>query len=131
VREALDEAVEAESAQVVGHLRGAVTTSVLTEAAIRGKSDPLLGLKEIVIIGKLIPAGTGMSRYRSIRVQTTGEGAISDDEARAMFGLPPRIEDEEAETVARELLGSGAGLTGVPSGDGASIEAEEVTQAAE
>jgi DNA-directed RNA polymerase subunit beta' len=43
------------------------TTRVLTEAAISGKSDPLLGLKENVIIGKLIPAGTGMSRYRNIR----------------------------------------------------------------
>ncbi|HYZ46870.1 MAG TPA: DNA-directed RNA polymerase subunit beta', partial [Actinomycetota bacterium] len=56
------------------------TTRVLTEAAIRGKSDPLLGLKENVIIGKLIPAGTGMSRYRSIRAIATGEGAISDEE---------------------------------------------------
>ena len=44
------------------------TTRVLTEAAIKGKIDPLLGLKENVIIGKLIPAGTGMSRYRNIRV---------------------------------------------------------------
>lgn len=44
------------------------TTRVLTEAAIKGKVDPLLGLKENVIIGKLIPAGTGMSRYRNIRV---------------------------------------------------------------
>jgi len=107
------------------------TTRVLTEAAIRGKSDPLLGLKENVIIGKLIPAGTGMSRYRSIRAQATGEGAISDDEARAMFGLPPRIEDEEAESVARELLGPS--LQAVPSSDGetVSVESEEVSQAAE
>jgi hypothetical protein len=45
------------------------TTRVLTEAAISGKSDPLLGLKENVIIGKLIPAGTGMGRYRNIRVR--------------------------------------------------------------
>ncbi|MGM9624935.1 MAG: DNA-directed RNA polymerase subunit beta', partial [Eubacteriales bacterium] len=45
------------------------TTKVLTEAAIRGKVDHLLGLKENVIIGKLIPAGTGMERYRSIRVE--------------------------------------------------------------
>lgn len=44
------------------------TTRVLTDAAIKGKVDQLLGLKENVIIGKLIPAGTGMSRYRSIRV---------------------------------------------------------------
>lgn len=44
------------------------TTRVLTDAAIKGKSDPLLGLKENVIIGKLIPAGTGMSRYRQVRI---------------------------------------------------------------
>jgi DNA-directed RNA polymerase subunit beta' len=44
------------------------TTRVLTEAAIKGKSDPLLGLKENVIIGKLIPAGTGMRRYKDIEV---------------------------------------------------------------
>ncbi len=42
------------------------TTRVLTDAAIRGKKDPLLGLKENVIIGKIIPAGTGMARYREM-----------------------------------------------------------------
>ena len=46
------------------------TTRVLTDAAIKGKIDPLLGLKENVIIGKLIPAGTGMDRYRSITINT-------------------------------------------------------------
>jgi DNA-directed RNA polymerase subunit beta' len=45
------------------------TTRVLTEAAIKGKMDPLLGLKENVIIGKLIPAGTGMSRYRNLKIE--------------------------------------------------------------
>lgn len=45
------------------------TTRVLTEAAIKGKTDPLLGLKENVIIGKLIPAGTGMSRYTNIKLK--------------------------------------------------------------
>jgi DNA-directed RNA polymerase subunit beta' len=49
------------------------TTRVLTDAAIHGKSDPLLGLKENVIIGKLIPAGTGLPRYRNVRVQPTEE----------------------------------------------------------
>jgi DNA-directed RNA polymerase subunit beta' len=44
------------------------TTRVLTEASIKGKADPLVGLKENVIIGKLIPAGTGMSRYKNIEV---------------------------------------------------------------
>ena len=46
------------------------TTKVLTEAAIKGKIDPLIGLKENVIIGKLIPAGTGMKRYRDIKLST-------------------------------------------------------------
>ncbi|MHB9146500.1 MAG: DNA-directed RNA polymerase subunit beta' [Symbiobacteriia bacterium] len=50
------------------------TTRVLTEAAIKGKTDPLLGLKENVILGKLVPAGTGMSRYRGILVTPHGEG---------------------------------------------------------
>ena len=44
------------------------TTKVLTEAAIKGKIDPLVGLKENVIIGKLIPAGTGMRRYRNVKL---------------------------------------------------------------
>ena len=44
------------------------TTRVLTDAAIKGKVDPLIGLKENVIIGKLIPAGTGMSRYRNLKI---------------------------------------------------------------
>jgi hypothetical protein len=73
-------------------------------------------LKENVIIGKLIPAGTGMSRYRNIRVTTTGDAAISDDEARAMWGLEPRVADDEAAEAARELLG-GVGLQSVPSGE--------------
>jgi DNA-directed RNA polymerase subunit beta' len=49
------------------------TTRVLTDAAIHGKSDSLRGLKENVIIGKLIPAGTGLERYRNIRVEPTEE----------------------------------------------------------
>jgi DNA-directed RNA polymerase subunit beta' len=49
------------------------TTRVLTEAAIKGKVDPLVGLKENVIIGKLIPAGTGMSRYKDITISTVSE----------------------------------------------------------
>ena len=46
------------------------TTKVLTDAAIHGRIDPLIGLKENVILGKLIPAGTGMKRYRSTRLST-------------------------------------------------------------
>ena len=47
------------------------TTRVLTDAAIKGKRDDLLGLKENVIIGKLIPAGTGMRRYSSVKYDKT------------------------------------------------------------
>ncbi|PVU82419.1 DNA-directed RNA polymerase subunit beta' [Cellulomonas sp. WB94] len=49
------------------------TTRVLTEAAMSGRSDPLLGLKENVILGKLIPAGTGLARYRNVVVEPTEE----------------------------------------------------------
>ena len=49
------------------------TTRVLTEAAIKGKEDDLIGLKENVIIGKLIPAGTGMKRYQDVTIKVEGE----------------------------------------------------------
>ena len=55
------------------------TTKVLTEAAIKGKVDHLIGLKENVIIGKLIPAGTGMRKYRDVKLDT-GLGIDMDDE---------------------------------------------------
>jgi DNA-directed RNA polymerase subunit beta' len=62
------------------------TTRVLTDAAINGRSDPLLGLKENVIIGKLIPAGTGLPRYRNVRVEPT-------EEARSLMYAMPGYED--------------------------------------
>lgn len=55
------------------------TTRVLTEAAIKGKIDPLIGLKENVIIGKLIPAGTGMQRYRNIDIEIEKEEEEEED----------------------------------------------------
>jgi DNA-directed RNA polymerase subunit beta' len=58
------------------------TTRVLTEAALHGRSDPLLGLKENVILGKLIPAGTGLTRYRNVRVEPTEEAKA------AMYAMP-------------------------------------------
>ena len=58
------------------------TTRVLTEAAIKGKVDPLLGLKENVIIGKLIPAGTGMPIYRDIEVDT---GTLQSEEQDSIY----------------------------------------------
>ena len=59
------------------------TTKVLTEAAIKGKVDPLIGLKENVIIGKLIPAGTGMRRYRDVQIDITGTDDYKYDLAHA------------------------------------------------
>ena len=58
------------------------TTRVLTEAAMQGKSDPLVGLKENVIIGKLIPAGTGLSNYRNVTVEPTEEARAEHYPAR-------------------------------------------------
>ena len=54
------------------------TTRVLTDAAIKGKVDPLIGLKENVIIGKLIPAGTGMNIYKNTKINTEIENTIED-----------------------------------------------------
>ena len=65
------------------------TTRVLTDAAIHARSDSLVGLKENVIIGKLIPAGTGMQRYRGLRVEPT-------EEAKAAV-YPPTSYDSPAE----------------------------------
>ncbi|QGN35028.1 DNA-directed RNA polymerase subunit beta' [Microlunatus sp. Gsoil 973] len=62
------------------------TTKVLTDAAIHGKSDSLVGLKENVILGKLIPAGTGLERYRNIRVEPTPEARA---QAYSMVGYDP------------------------------------------
>ena len=78
------------------------TTKVLTEAAIKGKVDPLIGLKENVIIGKLIPAGTGMKRYRNVVLSTDKdpEDEISfDDEVSfddVAEDVAEQVEDTEA-----------------------------------
>ena len=63
------------------------TTRVLTDAAIKGKHDPLLGLKENVIIGKLIPAGTGMSRYRNLTIEPEGQDLDEEGRPRNAFLL--------------------------------------------
>ncbi|MGI6777952.1 MAG: DNA-directed RNA polymerase subunit beta' [Acetivibrionales bacterium] len=60
------------------------TTRVLTEAAIKGKVDPLVGLKENVIIGKLIPAGTGMSRYKNISINVEDNASKEDSDKLEM-----------------------------------------------
>ena len=66
------------------------TTKVLTEAAIKGKIDPLVGLKENVIIGKHIPAGTGMHKYRDIKLDT---GIVPEEEEELELSLTGEMED--------------------------------------
>jgi len=75
------------------------TTRVLTDAAISNKVDPLLGLKENVIIGKLIPAGTGMSRYRNIKVKAkhVSMDLIEEVEALRLLGEVGQARDEGEE----------------------------------
>ena len=81
------------------------TTKVLTEAAIKGKVDPLVGLKENVIIGKLIPAGTGLKRYRDIQLDTGMPEETPVAEEEPVDELPEddemlTMEEESAEDVA-------------------------------
>ena len=75
------------------------TTKVLTEAAIKGKSDPLIGLKENVIIGKLIPAGTGMKRYRNVKLDTSLEDVMNEEYSDAAY-------EAETEAVGAEEAAS-------------------------
>ena len=70
------------------------TTKVLTEAAIKGKADPLIGLKENVIIGKLIPAGTGMKRYRDVKLNTDAMIAAEEAERAARAEEEARLAAE-------------------------------------
>ena len=89
------------------------TTKVLTEAAIKGKVDPLIGLKENVLIGKLIPAGTGMKRYQNVKLDTD-----MDEEAELDF-------DEDID------LDENLDLTEDGAEDEAVVEAEETEEPAE
>ena len=79
------------------------TTKVLTEAAIKGKVDPLIGLKENVIIGKLIPVGTGMSKYRDIRLNTDAMiAAKKEEEERLRHEAEEEAESEQEAAVESE-----------------------------
>ena len=86
------------------------TTKVLTEAAINGKVDHLIGLKENVLIGKLIPAGTGMKRYRSVKLNTDvtmeDEIELSDDDELMLSDDDELMlsEDDEMMEEAEEVL---------------------------
>jgi DNA-directed RNA polymerase subunit beta' len=81
------------------------TTKVLTEAAIKGKIDPLIGLKENVIIGKLIPAGTGMRKYQDVKLSTeitADEDVLLDEE---FFDEESDVENAaEIETAVEEVV---------------------------
>ena len=82
------------------------TTKVLTEAAIKGKIDPLIGLKENVIIGKLIPAGTGMKRYRNTKLDTDiQEEIMLDDDFEEDFSEEEAVvsAEEAAEETTEEI----------------------------
>ncbi len=84
------------------------TTKVLTEAAIKGKIDPLIGLKENVIIGKLIPAGTGLRRYRNVKLNTDMdlESTLDlDDEIEYGYDSDTDTEDEDSMAGAAQQVG--------------------------
>ena len=68
---------------------------MLTEAAIKGKIDPLIGLKENVIIGKLIPAGTGLRRYRNVKLNTDADlDSTLDLDDEIDFGYDQETEED-------------------------------------
>ena len=80
------------------------TTKVLTEAAIKGKIDPLIGLKENVLIGKLIPAGTGMKRYSRVKLDTDAELEAQNAETLEDLDLEISEEPETAEPAEQEEI---------------------------
>ena len=75
------------------------TTRVLTDAAIHGKEDKLVGLKENVIIGKIIPAGTGMAEYRNLKMKEEGVPLPADDSiySDAINGLGQSTENDDVD----------------------------------
>ena len=90
------------------------TTRVLTEAAMQGKSDPLVGLKENVIIGKLIPAGTGLQTYRNVTVEPTEEARAEHYPARLFaddqgFGQADDLSFVDFDTFASDDAGTTEG----------------------
>ena len=94
------------------------TTKVLTEAAINGKIDPLIGLKENVLIGKLIPAGTGMKKYRSVVLDTDGSD-LMELKAKAQAELA------EAEAAEEEMSFEEDEMEGVEEAEEFETEASE------
>jgi DNA-directed RNA polymerase subunit beta' len=87
------------------------TTRVLTDAAIKGKYDPLLGLKENVIIGKLIPAGTGMSRYRNVEIEPEGQDVDADGRPRQEYEMAFAGMTADDAALAEVMGGNGDGMS--------------------
>jgi DNA-directed RNA polymerase subunit beta' len=115
------------------------TTKVLTDAAIEGKVDRLLGLKENVIIGKLIPAATGLKRYRNIDIRPSDKvPATAYQRPQTEEQLLAALEEIESTDGGEGLAGLGLDFGGAPeltddeNGNGAeprdAIEAEEVPE---
>ena len=80
------------------------TTRVLTEAAINGKVDPLIGIKENVLIGKLIPAGTGMKRYNSVRLSTDNRNTVLSEDDVLELSEGDEETTAEGETPVEETV---------------------------
>jgi len=110
------------------------TTKVLTDAAIEGKVDTLQGLKENVIIGKLIPAGTGLKRYRSIDIHPAGRGEAEQEAYEALGRLQADLGFLGSDLSAGDRDGSGGlsldDLLGVGASSGAEVDETDVPQEA-
>ena len=98
------------------------TTRVLTDAAIKGKNDKLLGLKENVIIGKLIPAGTGMKRYRNIELDYGVNAEIMENFERQQAEEAARAEAEERAFLEMQQAEAEAAAQEAADADDAAVE---------
>jgi DNA-directed RNA polymerase subunit beta' len=101
------------------------TTKVLTDAAIKGKVDPLVGLKENVIIGQLIPAGTGLKRYRNIHLDTDVRIREREEAEAEGFELEDETEDTAEEILDMDEMISDTGKDEIIPEDEGDFEAEE------
>ena len=104
------------------------TTKVLTEAAIKGKVDPLIGLKENVIIGKLIPAGTGMRKYRDVNLDTGMEEEEDESDIEELENLDDVSDLAAMDGVDEEAVEDMAAEAADEIAEDNSEEAEEIEE---
>ena len=102
------------------------TTKVLTEAAINGKVDPLIGLKENVIIGKLIPAGTGMKKYRSVVLNTDGSDLIDEVSEDEDYDSEEDEDITTADTAAADTTADDTAVEDAEAAEDADAEADDL-----